>query len=230
MGMGYEGADCITGKSQWEVSLCVTWPISHIREFTVYFSAFSCFLACDKWKSKKVEKLFYWCNQKYEVPKQISSNTQITINSDITPSQTPSTTQPYGSLLSSELTNNLSCQMIEWHTLEGGKSTHLVPAVGGWNRHATLLMSGILCGGRHCLRVAAALWKWSEWVGRDVAVQVSVWLYWSYYHYPLLQLDPSFSSCCNSAPISLEFRKYTLVMSIYMFHVVFHPENDAEER
>ena len=51
-----------------------------------------------------------------------------------------------------------------------------------------------------------------------------------YYRYPLLRLDLTFGSCCNSAPISLDCCKHTLVVSTYMFRVFFPAENDAEER
>ena len=51
-----------------------------------------------------------------------------------------------------------------------------------------------------------------------------------YYRYPLLRLDLTFGSRRNSAPISLDFCKHTLVVSVYMFRVFFRAENDAEER
>ena len=51
-----------------------------------------------------------------------------------------------------------------------------------------------------------------------------------YYRYPLLRLDLTFGSRRNSAPISLDFCKHTLVVSTYMFRVFFPAENDAEDR
>ena len=51
-----------------------------------------------------------------------------------------------------------------------------------------------------------------------------------YYRYPLLRLDLTFGSHRNSAPISLDFCKHTLVVSIYMFRVFFPAENDTVER
>ena len=51
-----------------------------------------------------------------------------------------------------------------------------------------------------------------------------------YYRYPLLRLDPTFGSRCNSPPISLIFCEHTLVISVFMFCVFFPAENDAEER
>jgi hypothetical protein len=47
------------------------------------------------------------------------------------------------------------------------------------------------------------------------------------YRYPRLRLDPSFGSSCN---FTLTFCIYTPDISIYVFHLFFLAENDAEDK
>lgn len=51
----------------------------------------------------------------------------------------------------------------------------------------------------------------------------------SYYGYPLLWLDASFGLRPSSVPVALNFCTCTLIIPIYIFHVFFSAENDADE-